>query len=325
MSDSEDQHLGEHEEHEIELADIDREQLTGGQENSVQRDPVLIGNSNSYNNCEGSSSDASSPRQYSVMERLKSTAKHTMKFTFNNAPLLRFFNRSNRYNRLAQDGRVIGESNDGVFSNLAAKPTVQEVTDNVEELPSYDEAVEDPAPPYWESSIMAGYEDEIFVDGLPVGNLVSFFWNMMVSVCFQFVGFVITYLLHTSHSAKNGSQAGLGVTLITFGWTMLPYNEGDAFSKGGKGQRFEPADPSSVDIDDSMTLKGSLDNFESNLPSTTEAAAAASQVSSRSMLSQDSLFSYSLIVMGTVIIIKAVYDYYKVRRKEGRLLRELPV
>ena len=37
---------------------------------------------------------------------------------------------------------------------------------------------------------------------------------------FQFVGFLLTYVLHTTHAAKYGSRAGLGVTLIQFGLNM---------------------------------------------------------------------------------------------------------
>jgi hypothetical protein len=36
-------------------------------------------------------------------------------------------------------------------------------------------------------------------------------------VSFQFVGFLLTYVLHTTHAAKYGSRVGLGITLIQFG------------------------------------------------------------------------------------------------------------
>ena len=58
------------------------------------------------------------------------------------------------------------------------------------------------------------------VDSLPTGSLFSFLWNMLVSISFQFVGFLLTYLLHTTHAAKLGSRAGLGVTLIQYGFAM---------------------------------------------------------------------------------------------------------
>lgn len=43
---------------------------------------------------------------------------------------------------------------------------------------------------------------------------------MLVSISFQFVGFLLTYLLHTSHAARLGSRAGLGVTLIQYGFAL---------------------------------------------------------------------------------------------------------
>lgn len=58
------------------------------------------------------------------------------------------------------------------------------------------------------------------IDNLPVGSVFAFLWNLLVSVSFQFVGFLLTYLLHTTHASKYGSRAGLGVTLIQYGFYM---------------------------------------------------------------------------------------------------------
>jgi hypothetical protein len=49
---------------------------------------------------------------------------------------------------------------------------------------------------------------------------------MLVSVAFNFLGFVLTYLLHTTHAAKFGSRAGLGITLIQYGWALRSRAEG---------------------------------------------------------------------------------------------------
>lgn len=57
----------------------------------------------------------------------------------------------------------------------------------------------------------------MLIEGLPAGSVFSFAWNFLISVSFQFVGFMLTYILHTSHAAKYGSRAGLGVTLIQYG------------------------------------------------------------------------------------------------------------
>jgi hypothetical protein len=61
---------------------------------------------------------------------------------------------------------------------------------------------------------------DMIVDSLPTGSLFSFCWNMLVSISFQFVGFLLTYLLHTSHAARLGSRAGLGITLIQYGFAL---------------------------------------------------------------------------------------------------------
>ncbi|KAI8084160.1 uncharacterized protein B0P05DRAFT_536375 [Gilbertella persicaria] len=109
-------------------------------------------------------------------------------------------------------------STDGVFSNMAAKP---ESDTKLEEIPpSYEEASADATPPYWQTTVIApvGMGDIILVEGLPVGSIFSFMWNLMVSASFQLVGFMLTYLLHTTHAAKDGARAGLGISLIQYGF-----------------------------------------------------------------------------------------------------------
>lgn len=90
--------------------------------------------------------------------------------------------------------------------------------------PSYTSAQADSVPPYWETTVHApsapGSEGEMIIDGLATGVIFSFLWNMLVSISFQFVGFLLTYLLHTTHAAKYGSRAGLGLTLIQYGFAL---------------------------------------------------------------------------------------------------------
>ncbi|KAI8343718.1 hypothetical protein BC941DRAFT_412138 [Chlamydoabsidia padenii] len=109
-------------------------------------------------------------------------------------------------------------TNDGVFANMSAKP--ESGNDKKEEIPpSYNDAALDATPPYWQTTVITppGMGDIILVDGLPVGSLFIFFWNLLISSMFQLIGFMVTYLLHTSHAGKNGSRAGLGLSLIQFG------------------------------------------------------------------------------------------------------------
>ncbi|KAL7412045.1 hypothetical protein BDY24DRAFT_118424 [Mrakia frigida] len=144
----------------------------------------------------------------------------------------------------------ITRGSDGVFANIMAKPEVErpggegngngegagsdgengtvmaEYTQK-EGPPSYNVALRDAVPAYWEHNVVApqngplgsfsGSGDDLLLDGLPIGNFFGFAWNLLVSLSFQFVGFLLTYVLHTTHAAKYGSRAGLGITLIQYG------------------------------------------------------------------------------------------------------------
>ena len=94
--------------------------------------------------------------------------------------------------------------------------------------PSYASAQADAVPPYWETTVHAPFAPnsigEMVIDSLPTGSLFSFCWNLLVSISFQFVGFLLTYLLHTSHAARFGSRAGLGITLIQYGFALRNRN-----------------------------------------------------------------------------------------------------
>ncbi|CAG8535549.1 26545_t:CDS:2 [Gigaspora margarita] len=166
---------------------------------------------------------------------------------------------------------------DGVFSNLSAKPDTEATKDD-ENPPSYESAAADATPPYWETTIIAPglCGDEILVEGLPVGNFFSFIWNMLVSMSFQFVGFLLTYLLHTNHAAKNGSRAGLGITLVQYGF----YLRGRSFQEDGVYYNYDDADLSDKE------------------------------------LARRAWLSYILMFLGWFIVIRSVSDYIRVKRME---------
>ncbi|KAJ7062974.1 hypothetical protein B0H15DRAFT_958750, partial [Mycena belliarum] len=123
-----------------------------------------------------------------------------------------------------------GIENDGVFANVMAKPTRARAVraedgeiymvpkDNQKEPPpSYAAAqAEESVPPYWETTVHAPGVDpgDMLIDELPAGSTWAFLASLAVSFFFEFVGFLLTFLLHTSHAAKYGSRAGLGLTLI---------------------------------------------------------------------------------------------------------------
>lgn len=171
---------------------------------------------------------------------------------------------------------------DGVFSNMNAKPEGRRSrrTDDPNDRgddddladdtlpPTYEAAAADIAPTYWESTVFGGNAlaeseggwtpdganigevPDMIVDGMLLGTLFGFFWNFFISASFQFVGFVITFLLHSTNAAKYGGRAGLGVTLLQFAASLLwriadaekelAHNKPDAQKDEHKGRKHLP-------------------------------------------------------------------------------------
>ncbi|KAF2155318.1 hypothetical protein K461DRAFT_266601 [Myriangium duriaei CBS 260.36] len=195
---------------------------------------------------------------------------------------------------------------DGVFANISAKPTRDE--DLEEKPPTYEQAAADATPPYWETTILtpAGYSsDDIFVDGLMVGSLFSFVWNALISMSFQLIGFLLTYLLHTTHAAKHGSRAGLGITLIQWGFTMraIPNQDSPSNGMGGDAVGGVPPDPNAHDFDPNNV---------------TGSAAKAGGLGGAS-----DWLSYVMMIAGWFILIRAATDFIRARRQE-QVIRNSP-
>ncbi|ORX62105.1 hypothetical protein DM01DRAFT_1298667 [Hesseltinella vesiculosa] len=125
-------------------------------------------------------------------------------------------------------------SHDGVFANMSAKPESDQAKQQ-EAPPSYHTAVQDATPPYWQTTILAPAlaEGYVLVDGLPVGSLFVFFWNLLISASLQFLGFILTYLFHSTHAARNGSRAGLGISFVQFGFYLKSKTNWDQFEDLG--------------------------------------------------------------------------------------------
>ncbi|KAI9029781.1 hypothetical protein CLU79DRAFT_736028 [Phycomyces nitens] len=175
---------------------------------------------------------------------------------------------------------VLPVSNDGVFSNMAAKPESERV--KVDETPpAYDEAAADSTPPYWQTTIIApaGMGDYVMVEGMPVGNILSFVWNLLVSASFQFVGFMLTYLLHTSHAAKQGSRAGLGISLVQTGFYIR--------SRGSLSEGYDY-----VDDNGNPQTNDTEDDENANI------------------------IAYLLMMLGWFIIVRSVAEYVRARKME---------
>lgn len=212
-----------------------------------------------------------------------------------------------------------GVENDGVFANVTAKPTrARTITTETGEVhvvpedsardapPTYTEAQADTVPPYWETTVHAPNGDDILVDDLPTGGLFVFAANIFTSFFFQFVGFVLTYLLHTSHAAKFGSRAGLGLTLIQYGFysrqleNIQDSNDGlDAFGWGVETPS-TPADP----------LMSTSPIPTDSGPSSVPADGLVLGVSSREWL------SFLFMTIGWFLLLSSCFGYWRVKRWE---------
>lgn len=199
-----------------------------------------------------------------------------------------------------------GIQSDGVFSNMTARPERGEKVVE-EQPPTYEQAAADAAPPYWETTILApglGGPDEVYIDGMPVGSIFSFIWNGMISMSFQLVGFLLTYLLHSTHAAKNGSRAGLGITLIQYGFYMKSSSNSDGMTGAPSDGYAQPPDPSSHDFDPNSVSTGNNENGNT-----------------LSDIASSEWVAYILMIVGWFILIRAVSDYIKARRHEQLVLQ----
>lgn len=211
----------------------------------------------------------------------------------------------------------VGAHADGVFSNLIAKPnrsTRHESPEN-DKPPPYDEAAADMAPAYYgiDEDGAGLYFDGICIDGLPVGTLMNFFWNMVISICFQFVGFLMTYILHTSHAARQGSRFGLGLTFIEYGYRMIPK---DTEGKVGKSNGWDR-----IKLEDSDLYYELDEHLSSTLTSKDHFVSLQSQ-SLAEQPNTTPVLAILLIILGIFILTKSVYDYVKVKQMQRKILTE---
>ena len=155
--------------------------------------------------------------------------------------------------------------------------------------------------------------DEIFIEGMPVGHFFGFVWNLLISMSFQFVGFLLTYLLASTHAARCGSRAGLGVILIQYGFYMRDSHgveDGDSSlpiaDTDGDFQDPSSAPPpdNAVPVDDGTVVDGGA-SIEP------------------SILQRNEWISYVLVVVGWFILLRAFISYYRVRKLEAAV-RDTP-
>ncbi|KAI0319196.1 hypothetical protein OF83DRAFT_1170396 [Amylostereum chailletii] len=170
-------------------------------------------------------------------------------------------------------GRGGGIQNDGVFANVMAKPVasapIRTADGNIfmtpevvqaEAPPSYAAASADAAPSYWETTIHVPSaltsSGDMIVDELPTGPVLTFILTTLVSWFLQFPGFILCYLLSSTHAGRFGSQAGLALTLIQFGLgttisgpSGFPASDDKGSGEGDHPSEGVPSPPGNADME----------------------------------------------------------------------------
>lgn len=188
---------------------------------------------------------------------------------------------------------------------------------------SYEQAAADATPPYWETTILAPGvgSDDVFIDGLAVGSVFSFAWNAMISMSFQFVGFLLTYLLHTTHAAKNGSKAGLGITLVQWGLSMKSSLSSNPNSGSGAGPEYSPpTDPNSHDIN-TASGDAAAAAIAAMIDAQDGTGAVPTSSNSNWSYTNNEWLAYFLMIVGWFILIRSVSNFLRARRHEQLVLQ----
>ncbi|KAI0045316.1 hypothetical protein FA95DRAFT_1495554 [Auriscalpium vulgare] len=242
-----------------------------------------------------------------------------------------------------------GTGNDGVFANVTAKPSRPLQIREGDEIylvpeeaqkdvpPSYAVAQADAVPPYWETTVHAPSSSdaygEMIIDALPTGSLFSFLWNLLISISFQFVGFLLTYLLHTTHAARFGSRAGLGVTLIQYGFALRARSEedassgggwfgmGGAYGQGGLGNATPTFETKEAAEDYYRALNITMVDGQPSgpIPSATTPGATMDDISYVNDATTDWL-SFFLMTIGWFLLLTSVLGFWRVKRWERNIL-----
>ena len=139
----------------------------------------------------------------------------------------------------------------------------------------------------------------------------------MISMSFTLVGFLLTYLLHTTHAAKNGSKAGLGFTLVQYGFYMRSGRSTVSPTNGQDPAFTAPQDPNSQDFDPNAVSDSAAAAAAAAIADSSQQAAASGATS----VANSDWLAYALMIVGWFILIRAVSDFFKARRHEQLVLQ----
>ncbi|EJD01420.1 uncharacterized protein FOMMEDRAFT_111219 [Fomitiporia mediterranea MF3/22] len=240
--------------------------------------------------------------------------------------------------------RLAGGGVDGVFANVTAKPTAPRQIQEGEDIyvvpedaqkdapPSYAAAQADAVPPYWETTVHAPSSlspgmmvpGELPIEGLATGTVFSFLWNMLVSISFQFVGFLLTYLLHTTHAAKLGARAGLGLTLVQYGFAIKSNKEDLAAGGGEVTWSSNSGDTTISEPVPTFSSVTEADTWYANHPNGTMTMGDNNgMMGGGSFFTSDSTsewLAFLLMTIGWFILLNSLLGFWRIKRWERSIL-----
>lgn len=135
------------------------------------------------------------------------------------------------------------KNNDGVFSNLNAKPdiaSIKKIGEYLDKPPSYSQA-ELTRPPTYQDSLQDDFDSVsdmligkkiilypflpkinniIFLDNLEVGSGGVFMMHCLGSILLHVLGTVLGLILSSSYAGRFGSISGFGILLIIYSLTI---------------------------------------------------------------------------------------------------------
>ncbi|KAJ7844364.1 hypothetical protein B0H14DRAFT_3455592 [Mycena olivaceomarginata] len=206
-----------------------------------------------------------------------------------------------------------GIENDGVFANVMAKPqrarTIRTEDGEIHMVPEDHQKEAPPtlSPRTGRRPCMRQGMDlgsDMIIDDLPSGSVWVFLVNMFISFFFQFVGFLLTFLLHTSHAAKYGSRAGLGLTLIQYGF----------YSRAGGVN-----DPETDEAPDWPTLTPNAVSAQAEPSSSADVPQPdAGDITLGGVSSRDWL-SFLLMTVGWFLLLSSFIGFWRIKRWESSI------
>jgi len=140
---------------------------------------------------------------------------------------------------------------------------------------------------------------------------------MLVSVSFQFVGFLLTYLLHTTHAARLGSRAGLGITLIQYGFALRGKMDGEGGDWDSWRDPTRPTFATGAEADAWYSEHAGALNGTSPFPTGTM---PDDQTTSMMADATTEWLSFFLMTVGWFILLTSLLGFWRVKRWERGIL-----